>query len=202
MPSLSRETQHGIPSPPPLPARRAVEPSEAMQKIARELYESASDAGPPMPYMDWFLATATGSGGGGTPGVVGEPVSKGDATSPGRDDADRRPVDLVVASYSLCEIHRRSFNRVVRALWASTTDMLVLIEPGTPLGFRNIMRARELVLAEADGDAGAHVVAPCPHDGPCPLLIPDKLNFAGAVGGWCRRGDVMGGIRSAESRGQ
>lgn len=72
-------------------------------------------------------------------------------------------------------------------LWERTSGVLVLVEPGTPAGSAHIQRARtqllELAAREAHeqrqlqpqaGDgavdaAGAHVVAPCPHDGPCPL---------------------------------
>lgn len=87
--------------------------------------------------------------------------------------------------------------------------MLVLVEPGTPNGAANIQEARAAVLqyedrrvrklqqrvavgagAGADHNLpakaaskwfGAHVVAPCPHDGPCPLAAPGSKS-------WCHFG--------------
>lgn len=105
---------------------------------------------------------------------------------------------------------------VVCAAVGVTSDMLVLIEPGTPNGFSDILEARSSILeyegrraaklqkrlaaaAAADpdgsgssGDAGlaakanskwfgAHVVAPCPHDAPCPLAVPGSRS-------WCHFG--------------
>lgn len=114
-----------------------------------------------------------------------------------------------------------------------TSDMLVLIEPGTPAGFANIIEARSSILdyegrrsaklhkridtalhpaptvdhlddqpasSSRAGDSsssssrddamalkasskwfGAHVVAPCPHDVPCPLSQPGSK-------AWCHFG--------------
>jgi ribosomal protein RSM22 (predicted rRNA methylase) len=107
-----------------------------------------------------------------------------------------------------------------------TSDMLVLIEPGTPAGFANIIEARSSILdyegrraaklhkridtashpapsaddqpvssssssSSSRDDAmalkanskwfGAHVVAPCPHDAPCPLAQPGSK-------AWCHFG--------------
>jgi ribosomal protein RSM22 (predicted rRNA methylase) len=104
--------------------------------------------------------------------------------------------DLVVAAYVLGELRSDSERqRVVKKLWDRTKGMLVLIEPGTPSGSMNIMKARHEILgitpldeysAPGRGRAGGgegedgkdgssslnvdcHVVAPCPHDGRCPL---------------------------------
>lgn len=53
----------------------------------------------------------------------------------------------------------------------------MLVEPGTPAGFANISAARTQVLeggravvgGSSGGKQAAHVLAPCPHDGACPL---------------------------------
>ena len=42
--------------------------------------------------------------------------------------------------------------------------MLLIVEPGTPEGFAVVRAARDALLA-----AGAHTIAPCAHDRPCPL---------------------------------
>lgn len=106
---------------------------------------------------------------------------------------------FVVASYVLAELRTPAERRkTVEALWARTTGVLLLVEPGTPVGSANIREARTQILATvkstepltegtltgetdqaaerigigtgcAARQAGAHVVAPCPHDGGCPM---------------------------------
>lgn len=73
--------------------------------------------------------------------------------------------DLVVAAYTLNELREGSRPEVVQRLWDAVTGTLVLIEPGTPDGFRMLQGSR-LALVER----GARTLAPCPHDRPCPLL--------------------------------
>ncbi|KAK4741247.1 hypothetical protein SAY87_024835 [Trapa incisa] len=142
-----------------------------------------------------------------------------------------REHDLVIASYVLGEIPSLQDRiTIVRQLWDLTGDVLVLIEPGTPHGYRIISQMRSHILwmekrvnvcynltyylmnhlymmlmicgkvpwnkgsalyqliskiifqkfRKSKGldqeskdlvplNAGAFVVAPCPHDGPCPL---------------------------------
>ncbi|NUT55307.1 MAG: methyltransferase type 11, partial [Thermoleophilia bacterium] len=52
-------------------------------------------------------------------------------------------------------------------------DTLVVVEPGTPAGYRRVLAARDVAIA-----AGGHTVAPCPHDLPCPLPADDWCHFA------------------------
>ena len=87
---------------------------------------------------------------------------------PGRDLFAARQ-DLVTCSYVLSEQRSDSGRAaLVRKLWNMTADVLVIIEPGTPKGFLNVAAARQLILDENAGEV--HVVAPCPHDGVCPLV--------------------------------
>jgi len=89
-------------------------------------------------------------------------------------DASAPPrAELVAASYVLAEIADAKLSKVVAQLWAATNEMLVLIEPGTPHGFRRIRTAREHLIA-----AGAHVLAPCTHDASCPIAGSDWCHFA------------------------
>lgn len=100
-----------------------------------------------------------------------------------------REHDLVIASYVLGEIASLQDRiTIVRQLWDLTQDVLVLVEPGTPHGSNIISQMRshilwmekrkrrklENVLDETSKDlvdlkTGAFVVAPCAHDGRCPL---------------------------------
>ncbi len=57
-------------------------------------------------------------------------------------------------------------------MWEKTRDTLLVVEPGTPAGYARIIALRGQLIA-----AGAHVAAPCPHDGPCPLAAPDWCHF-------------------------
>ncbi len=83
------------------------------------------------------------------------------------------PADLVIASYVIAEIAPGLLGRVADALWKPTDQMLVVIEPGTPAGFARIRALRAHLIAQ-----GAHVVAPCPHDGACPIVDPDWCHFS------------------------
>lgn len=96
--------------------------------------------------------------------------------------------DLVVASYSLGEIQDPVLRaEEVKRLW-SVVDrggLLVLIEPGTPVGFKTILDARSALLAAASSKRAAgksprepcHVIAPCPHALKCPMPPTSWCHF-------------------------
>lgn len=86
------------------------------------------------------------------------------------------PHDLVVASYVIGELTPDRAGRLIDKLWELTAGILLIIEPGTPEGFLRIRQARERLLA-AEGRA----VAPCPHNGLCPLDANDWCHFAQRV---------------------
>jgi ribosomal protein RSM22 (predicted rRNA methylase) len=86
--------------------------------------------------------------------------------------ADTEPADLVVASYMIGEISEQEQRELAALMWSKTRDTLLVVEPGTPAGYGRIIALREQLIA-----AGAHVAAPCPHDGKCPLQAPDWCHF-------------------------
>jgi ribosomal protein RSM22 (predicted rRNA methylase) len=93
---------------------------------------------------------------------------RGDLTAP-----DAWPqAELVVSSYALAEIAPTRQAAMIEALWAACEAVLILVEPGTPDGWRRILAAREQLIA-----AGAQVLAPCPHALACPIAAPDWCHF-------------------------
>src|SRR5882757_5246697 len=86
--------------------------------------------------------------------------------------ADAKAADLVVASYMIGETNDAERKMLAELMWAKTRDTLVIVEPGTPAGYARIIALRRQLIA-----SGAHVAAPCPHDGNCPLTAPDWCHF-------------------------
>jgi ribosomal protein RSM22 (predicted rRNA methylase) len=83
------------------------------------------------------------------------------------------PADLVIASYMIGELADSERRTLAEAMWVRTSDTLLIVEPGTPAGYARIIAMREQLIAR-----GAHVAAPCPHDGKCPLAPPDWCHFS------------------------
>ncbi|BDA86972.1 hypothetical protein Sa4125_45140 [Aureimonas sp. SA4125] len=81
--------------------------------------------------------------------------------------------DLVVLGYALAELAQPSQGEVVERLWAATAGALVIVEPGTPAGYQRILAARDVLIG-----LQAKILAPCPHQAPCPLVAPDWCHFA------------------------
>ena len=86
--------------------------------------------------------------------------------------ADAKAADLVVASYMIGETSEAERRALAELMWAKTRDTLLIVEPGTTAGYGRIIALREQLIA-----SGAHVAAPCPHDGKCPLAPPDWCHF-------------------------
>lgn len=83
-----------------------------------------------------------------------------------------RRADLVIASYVVNEIGEENRRKALEKLWEAAGKLLLLVEPGTPEGFRVLKEARSQLL-----ENGAHVLAPCPQEGPCPLPDGDWCHF-------------------------
>ncbi len=86
--------------------------------------------------------------------------------------ARSEPADLVVASYMIGELGEAERTELAELVWSKTRDALLIVEPGTPAATARILALRRQLIA-----AGAHVVAPCPHDETCPLSAPDWCHF-------------------------
>jgi ribosomal protein RSM22 (predicted rRNA methylase) len=84
--------------------------------------------------------------------------------------------DFVVASYMVGEFSGARQAELAELLWSRTLDTLLVVEPGTPAGYARIIALRARLIA-LGAHNGAHVAAPCPHDGQCPLVAPDWCHF-------------------------
>jgi ribosomal protein RSM22 (predicted rRNA methylase) len=92
------------------------------------------------------------------------------------DLADLKPAELVTCAYVLDEIGPASLPKLIDRLWHLTDDTLLVVEPGTPAGWQRILAVRRHLI-----EAGGHVLAPCPHEAPCPLAAPDWCHFSRRV---------------------
>lgn len=97
--------------------------------------------------------------------------------------------DIALFSYSFNEAVQLA---VIEKAWA-VCETLVIVEPGTKQGYKNILLARDHLKT-----LGAYMVAPCPHYNPCPLKEGDWCHFAVRVArsGWHK--DLKGGTMGYE----
>ncbi|MGN1234764.1 MAG: small ribosomal subunit Rsm22 family protein [Christensenellaceae bacterium] len=76
----------------------------------------------------------------------------------------KKRYDLVIAAYALNELSPSARRETVKKLFSYAKKCLVIVEPGTPDAFC-LQRELRSTLREA----GAYLVAPCPHGEDCPL---------------------------------
>lgn len=86
------------------------------------------------------------------------------------------PADLVTVSYVLSELTSDGQRALVTAAAAAARRAVMIVEPGTPEGYRRILTARGLLL-----DRGWRILAPCPHQLDCPLRDGDWCHFSARV---------------------
>ena len=85
--------------------------------------------------------------------------------------------DVVMASYVLTELPGASLRASLDRLWDKAERLLVIVEPGTPDGFKRILACREALIG-----SGAQIVAPCSHEARCPLAEATRwCHFAARV---------------------
>lgn len=80
--------------------------------------------------------------------------------------------DLVISSYMINELPKEEREKAVKKMWNATNKLLVIIEPGTPIGFANILEIRNNIL-----NLGGNIVAPCCCIGKCPIAKDDWCAF-------------------------
>lgn len=97
----------------------------------------------------------------------------GDVT---RGLAETGQFDLVTLAYVLDELSPDDGLVLVEKLWQATAGMLVVVEPGTPAGWRRMMAVRQRLI-----EKGAHLAAPCAHKATCPITAPDWCHFSRRV---------------------
>ena len=80
-----------------------------------------------------------------------------------KDEIDEK-ADLVVTSYVINELSQEDRKKSIIKMWNTCNKVLLIIEPGTPEGFKHIIEARDILLAE-----NANIIAPCAHNSKCPI---------------------------------
>jgi ribosomal protein RSM22 (predicted rRNA methylase) len=85
--------------------------------------------------------------------------------------------DLVTVAYVLGELTEPDQAAIV-AESAAHGQVVAVVEPGTPAGYRRILSARDGLIS-----AGMSIVAPCPHSATCPIseTADDWCHFATRV---------------------
>lgn len=80
--------------------------------------------------------------------------------------------DLVLFAYSFGEIPPSSQIELLKRAW-DAAQVIVVVEPGTPRGFEQILKAREYLI-----QWGAEMIAPCPHMKQCPMKDGNWCHFS------------------------
>ena len=80
------------------------------------------------------------------------------------EDEIEEKADLVVTSYVINELSQKDREKAILKMWNATNQILLIIEPGTPEGFKHILQARNILLEQ-----NAKIIAPCSHNGKCPI---------------------------------
>jgi ribosomal protein RSM22 (predicted rRNA methylase) len=102
--------------------------------------------------------------------------------------------DLVTVSYVLNELAEDARHSLVDAAAAAARRAVVIVEPGTPDGYRRVIEARGRLVG-----AGLRVLAPCPHSGTCPIEPgSDWCHFAARVSRSSLHRQVKGGSLAYE----
>ena len=80
--------------------------------------------------------------------------------------------DIVITSYMINELPENEKEAVIEKLWNATNKLLIIVEPGTPAGFENVLKIRKKLLKE-----GGYIIAPCSHQEECQISKNDWCAF-------------------------
>ena len=132
---------------PDLKVIAGVEPASVMKDMGKQLSVAVGK-------MKWF------------DNIAALPTS---ATEEGR-------FDIVLLNYVLGEIESSQLRAlIVEALWYRTTGLFVIIESGSPKGFRMVHSVRDWAMKKFTREE-CNIISPCPHEGNCPLA-KDKSSW-------------------------
>ncbi|KYQ92999.1 hypothetical protein DLAC_05600 [Tieghemostelium lacteum] len=146
---------------------RAIEPSSFMIEVAKKMMEGDTNS------IKWNQFLSMNS------------YSRKDGSI---SEAEQN--ELVVASYVMSELpDKETRENVVKDLWklVKPSGLLVLVEPGTPIGFGLVKELRQMLLDMEPEKPSlyksykAQVVAPCPHSGKCPMGFNSWCHFSQRV---------------------
>ncbi|MQS06659.1 small ribosomal subunit Rsm22 family protein [Streptomyces alkaliphilus] len=152
--------------------------------------EAVWSGGRPITVLDWA----------GPALDLGRELSRGVGAPPGLRASEWRrarlapglelpAAELITVSYVLGELTGQTRDALVDAVAGTAGRVAVFVEPGTPEGFARIRRARERLIG-----AGMRLLAPCPHDGECPIVPgTDWCHFAARIGRSALHRRIKGG---------
>lgn len=88
-------------------------------------------------------------------------------------DDIQESADLVIVSYVLNEISEENREEVLQKLWNETNKVLLIVEPGTPEGYKEIKDIRKYFI-----EKGEKILAPCLHEKECKIQEGDWCSFS------------------------
>ena len=101
--------------------------------------------------------------------------------------------DLVMLSYSIGELKPERMLSLIDLCWKACKT-LIIVEPGTPIGFERIRLIRHHLLQKEN----AYLIAPCPHQGICPMSEGDWCHFSARIERTSLHRKVKGGTLGYE----